>query len=345
MLIEHLDGTAEKQATLFKVGQLSTAEARSGDPDSELEEVRLELHRRDPDGLRTAQVLRDTIDQLLNGEVTGRYDWKTLMKTEKTHAGTVVEINLQRAFQFDDGDAMDYKIAGHDVDCKFSQTFGGWMIPPEALGHLCLLLWADDYLSKWSAGLVRITPDILNVGTNRDRKLTIRADSRSSIVWLWYASDLPENILLHLDPQVRKKIMIEGEMKGQARVVELFRQVLGRRIGRGVVRTLGQQVDYMARVREGSKTRARPKLREEGIIILGDYPLHQAIAKDLGGPVPRPGEFVSHRVARAQPKHADRPRAMISGEQWVVVTRDEPCDKPAPKLPHPQSPRSAPDNR
>ncbi|MFD6986686.1 NaeI family type II restriction endonuclease, partial [Streptomyces sp. NPDC059956] len=84
--------------------------------DPELSAVHTRILRLDPAGQRFAAVLRDTIDQLLNGEVTGRYDWKTLFKTEKTHAGTLVEINLQREFTFDDGTDMDYKIAGVDVD-------------------------------------------------------------------------------------------------------------------------------------------------------------------------------------------------------------------------------------
>lgn len=64
--------------------------------DPELERVYEHVKALDPAGRRFGRVLRDTIDQLLNGEVTGRYDWKTLFKTEKTHAGTLVEINLQR---------------------------------------------------------------------------------------------------------------------------------------------------------------------------------------------------------------------------------------------------------
>lgn len=120
--------------------------------DSDVKKVADHILSLDPDGKRFAAVLRDTIDQLLNGEATGRYAWEQLFKTEKTHAGTLVEINLQREFTFDDGadvgshgqHPMDYKILGVDVDCKFSQDFGGWMIPPEAMGHLCLLVWAED---------------------------------------------------------------------------------------------------------------------------------------------------------------------------------------------------------
>lgn len=289
----------------------------------------------DPDGSRFSRVLRDTIDQLLNGEATGRYDWKTLFKTEKTHAGTLVEINLQREFEFDDGIDMDYRIEGIDVDCKYSQKFGAWMIPPEAEGHLCLLVWADDYVSRWSAGLLRIEREWLNVGTNRDMKFTVKAEHRSRITWLWKDATLPENVLLHLDDATRTRILIPGKQKGQARVRELFRSVLGKRIGRGVVRTAAQQLDYMARVREGDKGRARPALRPEGIIILGDYHSHQAVARALGGPVPGEGEFVAHRVTRALPEHGDRPRAEIDGDLWVVAEPGEAVGT-APRLPEAQ---------
>ncbi|MFF0395354.1 NaeI family type II restriction endonuclease [Streptomyces sp. NPDC005248] len=303
--------------------------------DPELMLVHQHLMRVDPAGARFARVLRDTIDQLLNGEATGRYDWKTLFKTEKTHAGTLVEINLQREFEFEDGVDMDYRIEGIDVDCKYSQSFGSWMIPPEAEGHLCLLVWADDYQSRWSAGLLRIKREWLNRGTNRDMKFTVKAEHRSKITWLWKDEALPENILLHLDPATRARILTPGKQKGQARVRELFRSVHGKRIGRGVVRTAAQQLDYMARVREGSKGRARPALRPEGIIILGDYQSHQAVARALGGPVPHEGEFVAHRVVRARPEHGDRPRAEIAGEYWVVALPGESVDE-APRLPEAQ---------
>ncbi|MFE4959660.1 NaeI family type II restriction endonuclease [Streptomyces sp. NPDC056653] len=306
--------------------------------DPELMLVHQHLMKLDSDGTRFSRVLRDTIDQLLNGEATGRYDWKTLFKTEKTHAGTLVEINLQREFEFGDGVDMDYRIEGIDVDCKYSQTYGSWMIPPEAEGRLCLLVWADDYQSRWSAGLLRIKREWLNGGTNRDMKFTVKAEHRNKITWLWKDAILPENVLLHLDPATRARILIPGKKKGQARVRELFRSVHGKRIGRGVVRTAAQQLDYMARVREGSKGRARPALRPEGIIILGDYQPHQAVARALGGPVPEEGEFVAHRVVLARPEHDGRPQAEIGGEFWVVAQPGDAVET-APQLPDAQESR------
>ena len=144
--------------------------------DMELEAVAEAIRKLDPAGGRIAQVLRDTFDQLYDGQRTGRYRVDQLYKTEKTYCGTLVEINLHREFKFADGVEMDYRIAGVEVDCKFSQTKGGWMIPPEAHGHLCLVVWAEDNADpKWSLGLVRITVDRLNSGGNRDKKATLNA--------------------------------------------------------------------------------------------------------------------------------------------------------------------------
>src|SRR3954452_10285199 len=80
--------------------------------DLELDAVSGALLDADPDGERFATVLRATYDQLYDGQHTGRYRWSQLLKTEKTFMGTLVEINLHREFQFDDGVQMDYRIAG-----------------------------------------------------------------------------------------------------------------------------------------------------------------------------------------------------------------------------------------
>ncbi|MFE5843961.1 NaeI family type II restriction endonuclease [Streptomyces niveus] len=296
--------------------------------DSELAAVHKHLHTLDPKGHRFATVLRDTIDQLLNGEVTGRYDWKTLFKTEKTHAGTIVEINLQREFKFDDGVAMDYRIAGSDVDCKYSQQFGGWMIPPEARGHLCLLVWADDYKSRWSAGLLRIEDKWLNLGNNRDMKLTVKAEHRDKIAWLWRDAELPVNVLLHMNPRDRDAVFAHSS--GQTRLNELFRLAERRRIGRNVVRTVAQQKDYMKRVRGNGG--ARSALRTEGFVIMGDYASHQKIARQLGLPAPGEGEFVSARVIQAKPHHTARPRVFLDDAWWVLAESGDPKEE-GPLLP------------
>ncbi len=99
--------------------------------DPAVDDVANALLELDPDGSGWAAVIRHTYDMIYNGQETGRYHWDQLMKTEKTHFGTVFEINAQRKFKFDglDEDPTDYRIRGHLVDAKWSQTDGRWMLP------------------------------------------------------------------------------------------------------------------------------------------------------------------------------------------------------------------------
>src|SRR4051812_311950 len=100
--------------------------------DPELDAVEDAIRLADPRGVHFARVLRETYDQLYDGQRTGRFSWDQLRKTEKTYMGTIVEINLHREFEWEDGLVMDYRIANAEVDCKFSQSLGGWEFPPEA---------------------------------------------------------------------------------------------------------------------------------------------------------------------------------------------------------------------
>jgi len=299
--------------------------------DEGLQAVINEYYRLDPEGLRTAGVLRRSLDQLYDGQHTGRYAWSHLSKTEKTHCGTLVEINLQREFKFDDGRSMDFALVGHDVDCKYSQDLGGWMIPSEAVGQLCLLLHSSDEDSSWSCGLIRALPEHLRSGGNRDSKTSLTAFARDHhIYWLFRELPLPENVLLHLAQPDRDAIFRAGS--GQARVDELFRRVQRRAIGRGVVATVAQQSDYMKRVRGngGSRTRLAP----EGILVLGDSSLHREYADLLGVPVPRKGESVGVRVAPAESGWRG-PRLEIKGRLWRIATEEDEVVR-APDLPNPR---------
>ncbi|MFC4516025.1 NaeI family type II restriction endonuclease [Streptomyces ehimensis] len=315
--------------------------ARLDTEDKELEIVRDYLLKLDPTGSEFAAVLRKTIDQLLDGENTGRYDWKQLHKTEKTHAGTLVEINLQRRFNFADGKDMDYEIRGVDVDCKYSQTLGGWMIPPEAMGEICLVVWADDHESRWSAGLLRADRSKLTQSGsvtrkgNRDNKYRLNKSNLHLVTWLWENQPLKRNLLLHLHKTDSKTLdAIYSHKSGQRRVNELFRLVQKEAVDRNVVRTLAQQHDYMARVRDDKDgTRARPALRKEGIIITGDSKSHRGVAHALGGPVPQRGEFVSFKVTPLENHHGDRPSVELDGRRWVAIEPSEEAKEPAPKLP------------
>ena len=163
---EDRDGSGTGEAVLSAIWQ---EQLPFGD-DPELDMVEAELYRMDRTGDQVAAVLRDTLDQLYDGQHSGRWNYDQLRKTEKTHMGTLVEINLHRQFGFDDGDATDYRIAGIEVDCKYSMSYGGWELPPEAIGHLCLVVTASDADSSWMAGLVRVRPDVPAPGLEPGRQ-------------------------------------------------------------------------------------------------------------------------------------------------------------------------------
>jgi hypothetical protein len=296
-------------------------------PDPELESVFAAIKTLDPDGKRTANVLRGTFDQLYDGQRTGRYKWDQLYKTEKTHCGTLVEINLQREFDFQDGSLLDYTISGTDVDCKYSQELHGWMIPPEAHGKLCLLLWANDAESKWNMGIVRALPEYQGAA-NRDRKTRLNAAGRSAIRWLFQDEPLPPNILLQLEPSIVARIM--SQTSGQKKLNDLFRNALGLRVGRGVVATVAQQDDYMKRIRGNGGSRSA--LKSEGIVILGQYKPHREIAVALGSASPEKGESIALRLVPAKPR--DPKAAMIGGRKWRIA-RDQDPIVAAPNLPNP----------
>lgn len=277
-------------------------------------------------GLRVGRLLRDTYDQLYDGQRTGRYRWDQLSKIEKEGFGPIFEMKFQRELHLKDGDQLNFQIAGVDVYCSFSQTLGGWMIPPEAQGHICLLVWADDASASWSMGIVRITLERLNTGGNRDRKATLNQHGRDAIIWLFQRSPLPPNILLQLERGDVDRIM--ALRSGVQRVNELFRVALGRRVGRAVVATVGEQADYMRRIRYNGG--ARGYLKAEGIIILGQYGSHASVAQALGVPLPGPGESVSVKVTPAEALGTGV--AEISGKLWRIA---KPEDRvvPAPILP------------
>jgi hypothetical protein len=305
-----------------------------GDDDHELDAVEAELHRLDPTGAQVARVLRDTLDQIYDGQHTGRWNYNQLLKTEKTHVGTLVEINLHRQFAFADGATTDYRIADVEVDCKYSMNYGGWELPPEAIDHICLLITANDQRSSWAAGLIRIRTSFLRAGSNRDAKRQLSVSSHVHIRKLWPDHQrLAENLFLNLNADLRDRIFnaqaIRGNQHGQARTNELFRLVQRRIIRRAELATVAQQDDFMKRARGNGG--ARTLLRPEGLLVLGHQDNDPLVAAALGLPVPKKGEFVSGRVVSARTDRDD-PIAMIDGKRWALARPGDPV-VPAPMVP------------
>ena len=307
-------------------------EQGGADPDPELAAVAAELTALDGDGALTGEAIRGALDMLLDGQHTGRYRWEQLHKTEKTHAGTLVEIALARALRLADGTALDYTIAGTDVDCKFSHRMGGWMIPPEGDGQLMLLVQASDEDGTWSAGLVRVSAGNLRPAGNRDLKRALNDRGRAAVRWLHHRAPLRENALIRM-PE-RDVAAVFAQPSGQQRVNELFRRAQRIRVSRTVVATVARQDDYMKRVRDGGG--ARDQLRAEGIVIFGDYAGDQRLASALGLPRPGPGEFVSVRLARRSARDNDSDQyarcVRLDGADWLLASAADPVE-PAPALP------------
>ncbi len=302
--------------------------------DPELDLVEQELNALDPTGERVARVIRDTLDQLYDGQHTGRWNFSQLHKTEKTHMGTLIEINLHREFDFADGDATDYRIAGIEVDCKYSMRNGGWTLPPEVIGHIALLVTADDSSSSWKAGIVRVEEQLLNAGRNRDAKGTLSVNGRQRIRWLWPGHGrLPQNVFLDLHADVRERIFgaraKNGRVSGQARTNELFRLVQRRIVRRAELATVAQQDDFMKRARTNGG--ARTHLQPEGILVLGHQENDPIVAEALGLPVPKKGEFISARVVPAS-SGRDDPVATINGVGWALARDLDPIVA-APMIP------------
>ncbi|MFE0878567.1 NaeI family type II restriction endonuclease [Streptomyces smyrnaeus] len=304
--------------------------------------------------------LRDSLDELIDGPRTGRWAYQHLTKTEKTYLGTAVEVNLTKEFDIDNGADLDWSIAGLDIDCKFSKDLGGWEIPMEMYlcadhgersgraDHVAVLTWMNDDTSQWAAGIVRITDERLRWkqkrdasggrvrAYNRDNKRKLDYGAKSEVYWLWSGlqTDLPTNLLLHLDAEARERILTASlprrSSSGQQRLNQLFREVRDRIIGRQVVLTVGQQDDSPKRARD-----ARIPLRPEGIVVLGHQGSHPHVARALGLPVPIKGEWISTRLVPVSPDDA-RPKFSLDGQFWGRAREDEQQlePDPAPDLPH-----------
>lgn len=311
-------------------------------PPRELRELAAWFEKEPDTRDRFRWALRDSLDELLDGQRTGRWAYQHLSKTEKTYLGTAVEVNLTKEFDLADGDDLDWKIAGRDVDCKFSKDVGGWEIPMEMYlcadhgarqgkaDHPALLTWFDDTTNRWIAGLVTASDDrlwwrreketgVAQRGYNRDNKRRLMPDVLPEVYWLWdgLQVDLPRNLLLHMDPAMRSRVL-SARLSGQKRVDQLFYEVQGQIVGRQVVNTVGQQDDAPKRVRD-----ARKALRKDGIVILGHQDAHPMIAARLGLPAPVKGEWIAARIVSV-PETDTRRFVELYGQRWAIARHDEP---------------------
>lgn len=256
--------------------------------DSALEEVHdwlLAHPRRVKDGLDLeatfSRAVRQAIDEVIDGARTGRYRYEELESQEKAYIGTRIEIVVRTEFGLEPEGRLDTVIAGHEVDFKWSAK-GGWMIPTEAVGELCLVLCGDEVGGTFSVGLLRCTGDRLNAGANKDSKRTISAAGKKHIRWLVKDGRLPVSFLATLDAETRDAVL--AQPVGQARVREFFCRVTRRPVPREVIPTLAVQEDPMRRIRQDSRGDRLGGMK----VLSGHYRTSREAAELLGyGPLTR----------------------------------------------------------
>ena len=134
---------------------------------------------------RFAAAIRQSFDEVFDGQRTGRYRLEQLSKVGETYIGTKVEIVVQDEFGLQRGRRLDYLVDEQEIDSKWSMTSGGWMIPTEAVGELCLFcLTADDNRSVFQVGIVHAGDAQLKAGLNKDKKRRLNDDGLSAMTWL-----------------------------------------------------------------------------------------------------------------------------------------------------------------
>jgi Restriction endonuclease NaeI len=233
---------------------------------------------------------RSAIDEVIDTARTGRYFLSDLEKTEKTYLGTKFEILLRDWLQVPKGVVLDLLIGGREVDVK-STTGGksGWMIPLEAIGHLCILLRVNEDQSTCAVGLARARPEYLRSGENRDRKTSFSAQGTRNIWWMVQDFAYTPNFWTIVNAADREEIM--ATRGGKNRLAMLFERYLEVPLSRVQIQAIAAQDDFMKRLRKDGG--ARDILAPKGVAIL-----YSEIDRDL---MHRLGitfgyrEFVSYR--------------------------------------------------
>lgn len=240
---------------------------------------------------RLRSFFRSAIDEVIDTARTGRFLLSDIEKTEKTYLGTKFEILLRDWLQVPRGVVLDLLIGGTEVDVKSTTSGGsGWMIPPEAINRLCILLRVNEDRSTCAVGLARARQAYLRSGENRDKKTSFSADGRRNIWWMVQDFPYTPNFWTLIDTDLRGKIM--KPRGGTERLTILFENCLGMPVSRVLIASIAAQDDFMKRIRKNGG--ARDNLAPRGIAVLyseKDRDLMLRLGLSFGS-----REFVSYRA-------------------------------------------------
>lgn len=243
---------------------------------------------------------RSAIDEVIDTARTGRFFLSDLEKTEKTYLGTKFEILLRDWLQVPRGVVLDLLIGGQEVDVKSTTGGGfGWMIPPEAIEQLCILLRVNEVESTCAVGLARARSAYLRQSANRDQKTGFSALGRANIWWLVRDFPYTPNFWTQISNERRRQIM--APRGGTERLSLLFEHCQDMPVSRVLIASIAAQDDFMKRIRRNSG--ARDILAPKGIAIL--YSENDAaIMRQLGLKFGK-REFISY-----SPKDAEEARIL-----------------------------------
>jgi Restriction endonuclease NaeI len=233
-------------------------------------------------------LFRQAFDEVIDAPRTNRFTLQEIEKTEKTYIGTKVEILLRSALGMPKGAVLDLLVGGTEVDIKMT-TQRDWMIPRESIGRPAVLMKADERNALCDVGLVVCRPEYMRASNNQDKKGQIAAAHYGNIWWLLRRQPYPKNFWEVLPRADRDAIMNAGT--GKWRLAELFERIQGQPISRSQVQAIGQQHDYMKRLRKNGG--ARDILGPKQIAILWGSKDRDLIESFGLGPVSKE-EFVSY---------------------------------------------------
>lgn len=294
----------------LQVSLMEDSEPSSEGRDLALGQVRewlLAHPRRQGEGLDLeaifSRAVRQAIDEVIDGARTGRYRYEELEPQEKTYIGTRIEIVVRTELGLEPEGKLDTVIAANEVDFKWSAK-GGWMIPTEAVGELCLLLCGDEVGGTFSVGLLRCDDERLTRKGNKDSKRSISAAGKTHISWLIRNGRLPVSFLATLDAETRDAVL--AVPAGQARVREFFTRVTRRPVPREVIPTLAVQEDPMRRIREDRGGESLGGMK----VLSGHYKNRREAAELLGyGPLTK-RDYVSVPIAELDSLPAELRRGL-----------------------------------
>lgn len=210
---------------------------------------------------RISEGIARAVDEVVDPIRSGRWQVADLDQPEKTVIGIRVENLLRMELELERGQKLDLRVAGEEVDVKFSMR-GEWMIPHEAFGHLCLLTSFDEQKQSVSAGLLRTSVDSLRPSQNQDKKRQVSAVGKTRVKWL-IQNRIPQTSIIgfmaSMDLDTRAAVT-DSSVSAQQRINRLFLAIKMTPIPETVVHAIAQgHEDWKRRMRKDASNKSSPE--------------------------------------------------------------------------------------